>query len=328
MPDAITGQPAGQEPAAGAPAAGAAPQAPAAGAPAAGTPGAEHPATVTIEAPWTGKDGVYKIGEGDKAQAWYNAIPEEPVRELMKAKNYANPNELAMAYHNLNKLQNGAPDVLPAPNWDDPKSVDAFYNKLGRPETADKYELKIPEGVQPDEKFLKVGKEIFHKLGATPAAAQQALEHWEGFVTDYKTTEMETERVENDKAISALETKWGAQLEANRAAGQRAVKALGIDNALIEKVEANIGSAAIVELLAAIGNKSKEGAFVGNGSNNSDPNNPEGMSAEQAKARITALQGDSAFQAKYTDKNHAEHKDSVELMERLFAKANSTAGQK
>jgi len=296
-------------------------QQPAAAAPAAAAP-AEHPATVS--APWSGSTDVYKIGEGDKATEWWNGIPEEPVRELMKTKAYKNPSEVAMAYHNLNKLQNNAPDVLAAPKWDDADSVNKFFTKLGRPETPDSYDLKVPEGVQIDENFMKIGKEIFHDLGANPALAQKALDKWEGFVATQKAAEVAKEQQINTEELTALEKKWGdsATLEANRAAGQRAVKALGLDTAVIDKIESKVGSAAIIELLAAIGKKSGEGnGNVGSGNGGGDPNDPNNMTKEQAKSRITELEGDTAFMAKYRDKNAAGHAEALSLMERLYAKS-------
>ncbi len=313
-----TGQPTGGEPAAGAPPAGA----PAAGAPAS----AEHPAAITT--PWSAVQGVYKVGEGDKATEWYNTIPEEPVRETIKAKNYANPNEVAMAYHNLLKLQNGNPDVIAAPKWDDPKSVDAFFNKIGRPETADKYEFKFPDGSKQDEQLVGVAKNMFHAMGVPAAKAQAGIDMWEKYVADTQAASLAAEQTANDAALATLQTKWGAQTEEYKAAGNRTVKALGLSNDLIAKIEANIGSAAIVELLATIGSKSKEGAFVGEGSGQGDPNNPDTMSPAQAASRITALQSDAAFQAKYTNKTDPGHAEALALMEKLFAKSSTKAAVK
>ena len=124
---------------------------------------------------------------------------------------------------------------------------------------------------------------------------------------------------QNDQELAALQTKWGADLDKNKAAGQRAVQSLGLSNDLIERVEQQIGSAAIVELLATIGRKSDEGGFKA-GAGTGDPNNPDTMTKEQAAAKVAELQNSAEFQQKYTDAKHPGHKDAVELMQRLFAK--------
>ena len=303
-------------PAAPAPGAAPAPAAPPAPAP------AGDPATgdIIITAPWSNAQGVYQIGEGDKAKPWWHSIPEKEARDLMEAKQYKNPAEAALAYYNANKMLNAQGDKVVAPAADAPQTEwDAFYNKMGRPEAPDKYDLKAPEGVQVDEGLMKVGKEIFHELGATPAKAQAAMDKWNAFVEASNKAQQEAMQVQNDTELAELNTKWGPQLEANKAAGNRAVKALGLSNDLIAKIENNIGSAAIVELLAAIGGKSNEGGFIGSGTA-TDPNDPSTMTKEQAQAKVTTLQGDSAFQAKYTDKNHPEHAAALQLMEKLFAR--------
>lgn len=305
------GAPAGAPPAAGTP--------PVAGVPAGAPSTAEHPATIT--APWDSNEGVYTIGEGEQAKPWWSTIKEEPVRQLMETKQYKNPAEVAMAYHNLNKLQNGAADVVAMPGKDaDPKQWDAFYAKMGRPATPDEYNLNVPEGAQVDQGLMKFGKELFHKMGASPEKAQAAFDEWQKFATAANAAQIEQARVQNDTELTALQAKWGEGLAEKQAAGNRAVKALGLDNALIERIEASIGSAAIVELLAAIGSKSPEGGFVGSGNSN-DPDDPTAMTPEQATSRINALRSDPAFEKKYMDPKDPGHKDAVAKIERLFAKA-------
>jgi hypothetical protein len=49
------------------------------------------------------------------------------------------------------------------------------------------------------------------------------------------------------------------------------------------------------------------------------------MSPDQAAAEITRLQGDADFQAKYTNKNHAENRVAIERMNALFARAGDKA---
>jgi len=314
MTDTTNTAPAAPAPGAGAPPPpAAAPAAPATGAPPpAATPPAPAPTgDVVIKAPWSDAKGVYTIGE----KPWFESIPEEPVRETMRAKNYSNPNEVAMAYHNLLKLQNGNPEVTSVPKADAPQAEwDAFYNKLGRPESPDKYELKPGEGVAVDQPTLEFGKKLFHKLGAPPAKAQEAVDEWNKFVGEQMAARVEADRVANEQALAALETKWGAELKANQAAGLRVIKSLKLDPALLEGVEKSVGLAPVVELLAAIGRRSDEGAGPLGGTSG-DPTNPANMSQEAIKNAISTLQADAA----YNDAKHPGHGQAVERMAQLFA---------
>ena len=304
----------------GPPAGAAAPGQPPAGAPPAG---AEHPAT----APWAGSRDVWKLGEAGKEQPWYHAVPEEPVRELMKAKNYKNPAELAVAYHNANQMNKLAPDITAVLEGKaTPEQEKAFYTKMGRPESPDKYVFKHADGVTPDSNLVKLGQEIFYEMGASPAKAQAAMEKWDKAVMAMNAAQIADEQKQNDTELASLSTKWGADLEVHKAAGLRAVQSLtakGASPELIAKVEGAIGAAPMVELLAILGKMSGEGdGTTGGGNNNSDPNNVAGMTKEQAQARIKQLEGDTEFyDKKYKDKNHPEHKAALTLMEQLFAKA-------
>lgn len=279
------------------------------------------PSEVVIHAPWSNSQGVYTIGEGDQAKPWWHAVPEKDARDLMEAKQYKNPAEVALAYHNANKMLNAQGNQIVAPAVDaDQKEWDAFYTKLGRPESADKYELKAAEGTQIDENLVKLGKDIFFGLGATPAKAQEAMDKWNAFVAESVKTAQEQQRVDNEKALSALATKWGADLEQNKAAGMRVLNALGLPAETMDAVENQLGSATVVEFLAAIGRKTGEGGFVGSGSR-VDPSDPSTMTADQAAERLNSLRGDSQFMDKYLNKNHPQHKEAVSTMEKLFARA-------
>lgn len=278
-------------------------------------PPSEHP----VSAPWTGAEGVWKIGEGDTAQPWWSTLPDETARRHVEAKQYANPAELALANYNLTRLQTGDPQVLALPGKDAaPEAWDAVYNRLGRPESPDKYEFQFGEGVKADDKMVEFGKKLFHAAGVSQDRAQAAANMWNEFVAEQTAATLEATKQQNDAELNALTSRWGADLDKNKAAGQRVVQALGLSADLIQRVEDSIGSAAIVELLATIGRKSDEGGLISGGQ--ADPNNPDTMSKEQAQAKIAALQGDAEFQKKYTDKNHPEHKQAVELMVKLFAR--------
>lgn len=282
-----------------------------------GESGAAHP----VEAPWASAEGVWNVGEGDTAQPWHATIPETEARQHVEAKGYKNPAELALANYNLTKLQRGDPTVIGLPGSDaTPEQMGEFYSKLGRPDAPEGYEFKFADGVQVDDGMMQFARSAFHEAGLTPAQAQLVADKWNEFAAQQGEGFQTQITEQNDQELQALQTKWGGDLEKNKAAGQRAVQALGLDAELIGKVEQQIGSAAIVELLATIGRKSDEGGFT-TSPQGGDPNNPDTMTREQASAKITELQADQEFQKKYTDRNHPGHKDAVDLMQRLFARA-------
>jgi len=262
---------------------------------------------------------MWNLGEGEAAKPWFSTIAEENVRSHIEAKQYANPAQLAMANYNLTRLQTGDPSVLAVPGDDaTPEQWNDVYTKLGRPENADAYTFDHGEGVQADPAMEAFGKEVAFELGLNPTQAQKLAEKWNAFATDLNANAAPA--VDNDAEITALEGRWGADLQQNKAAGQRVVEALGLSEDIMNRVEGSIGAAPLVELLAMIGRKSDEGGGLQNNPANGDPNNPANMTPAQASSAITALQADAEFQKVYTDKGNPGNKDAVKRMEALFAR--------
>lgn len=311
------------------PAAPAAPAAPVIPAPAAAPPAAPPvipapaapPAGFTpAPAPW--KEGeVWKLGEAE----WWNAIPEEGVREGIKAKGYKTPAELAMAYTNLQKLQRTPDAFLALPDANATPEQKAEFDKnlrakLGVPETPDKYELNV--GDKADPNFVKFGKELAHDLGVPPDRAQKMVDKWNAFAAEQNAAALAAEQTQNETELTALETRWGAQFDEHLAKGGKALKALGLPQETVDRIESKIGSAAVVELMASLGAKIGEGTSWLPGGQPTNPNDPSSLTPDAARARINALNSDQAFMTQYMTKSDPGHAAALATMEALHKKAN------
>lgn len=286
-------------------------------APAPQTAPAPQAAPTSVAAPWSG-DNVWEVGPDGAKVKWTGFIDDADARAHVEAKGYKNPAELARANFNLTKMQRD-PNVIVPPAADaTPEQMNEFYTKLGRPEKPEGYEFKFPAEVKPDDGMLNFARTAFHEAGLTPKQAQIVADKWNSHMAEMVSQDTTGAAEKNTQEISALETRWGADLNKNMEAGRRVTKALGLTDDLINRVESSIGSAPLVELLAMIGRKSEEGSFMG--ATNADPSDPNQMTKEQAQAEIAKLQGDATFQAKYTDKNHPEHKAALEKMMTLFSR--------
>lgn len=273
-----------------------------------------------VTAPWAGSAEAWKIGEGEGAKLWYDFIPEEKAREHVQAKQYANPAELALANYNLTRLQRGDPNIAVVPDGDAGDDAwNEFYKKAGRPDAPENYDFKFGDDVQTDTTMVEWGKKAFHEVGLTQKQAQALADKWNEFATQADGSLAQDIAKQNEADLTALQASWGADLEVNKAAGLRVIKAAGLSDELLGKVEGAIGTAGVVELLAKIGRKSDEGGFTG-GSANGDPNDPSRMTKEQAQAKITELQGNNEFMEKYRDSKHPGHKDALSMMEKLYAR--------
>lgn len=270
-------------------------------------PAAEATVTPIAALPWKEAQGVWNVGD----KPWWDSITEAPVKELMDAKKYANPHELAMAYYNANKLVSGAADAVIIPPPDAPPEAWTDYKKkMGVPESADKYQFKHKEGVIVDPALEQIGKNLFHKMMVSPSQAQIGIDVWNDAIGQYNAAIVQQQQAANDAELVALEQRWGPEMKANLAAGNEVLKVVGIPEALVARVEDKIGSAAVIELLAMIGKATPGGSFKGGGNGQGGE-----VKGEAAKAEIARLQTDPA----YNDKHHPQHLEVVDKVARLWA---------
>lgn len=278
-------------------------------------------------APWAeAKNAPWTVGD----KPWWETVPEEPVRQLMSEKQYKTPAELATAYHNLNKLVSSDDKRVIIPDEKSkPEDWDAFHKRMGRLDNAEAYKFQLPDGTEGDPAMIKFGQQIAFKYGLSQARAQELVNDWTKFEGEQRSEATNKYKTENDAAVAKLEELWKGKgvLEENRAAGERVIKALGYSTEELNVLEANMGAAPVIDLLARVGRASAEGGGFkgGEGGGNPDTANPDSLTPTQAAEQIKRLQGNEDFQKKLANGDHPEHKDALARMERLYARAGKLA---
>jgi len=289
-------------------------------------PGSPPPGGTPAVAPWAAHTGEGPWPIGDKP--WYETIPEPPVKELMAQKNYKTPHETAVAYYNLNKIastEESKKVIIPGADAK-PEELDAFYTKLGRPANPEGYNdvFKFDDKVKVDPTVLDFGKKLAHKLGLDPKRAKTMADDWNAFAAEQGQKSATTWSADNDKAVETVKQKWGAEADAMIEGGRRVYKSLGLDDKLMTQIEAHIGAAPVIELLARIGKATAEGGFMGGGGGGGS-GDPNAMTPEAAAIEINRLNGDKDFQEKYMNRHHSEHESALARMNALYARAGDKA---
>lgn len=244
--------------------------------------------------------------------AWAPTLGKE-VTDLLAAKGFdKDPNLLANSYYHANKALSGAKDVIALPADDaPPEAWDKFNEARGVPKTPDEYDFKFGENVPVDDEFAKFGKEFFRELGVPKGKAQAAIDKWQDFAGKRMAALNDSSRQANENELKALETangkeKWNALV----AQGQLAFKSLGLPADVLAKVEANVGAAAVVQLMGALGAKiPKEGAVLTAGGGGA-PTDPTQMTLAQLEDAKNTLMGDKDFMEKYNNPG-PQHDDAV-----------------
>lgn len=148
-------------------------------------------------------------------------LPEE-YRDLYPE--FKKPEDFVKGYDNLiRKLGNS----VSIPKEDaTPEELDKFYNKLGRPETPDKYEIELSEDIEYDPEFLNSFKNTAHKLGITQKQAKDMISWYNTEVQRISTNLQKADEERIAKATAELKARWGADYDRKIAEVQGFAKSL------------------------------------------------------------------------------------------------------
>jgi len=235
-----------------------------------------------------------------KPEAFLDGIAEE---HHSAVSGFGNKGELAKGYASLFQKMGTSVQI---PNEDTPADeISAFYNKLGRPDTKDGYEIerpeKLPEGMNYDEKFEMTMRGIAHEAGITQPQMKtlvKAFNEYQIATFGEYTNELNRTREEGERA---LKEKWADNYDANLQVAQRALKELvpGEDGEAFVKLieDSKLGNNPVfVRAFHEIGKKMLDDTFIKGGELPEDkgykpayPDSPEmystGDDDESKKAR-------------------------------------------
>jgi len=249
---------------------------------------------------------------GTQATPW-NAGFDEDTQAYVGVKGWQSPADLLTSYRNLEKFAGGSKALVELPGEDaDPQKINEFYAKLGRPDSPDKYDLKMPADADP--KVTDFYKNLAHKHGLSAKQAAGLYGEWNEFVTGLGH-QSEAEMVAaSEREVADVKKEWGQAFEQNLDAGRRAAAALGYDQAKLDAMEAKLGTAETLRLFATLGSKMGEDSFAGGEREGSS----FALSPATAKQQIADLKMDNQFMAKYLNGD----KDAIAKMTRLMESAH------
>lgn len=246
---------------------------------------------------------------------WYGEIADQEMKGWVENKGFKSPAEALTSYRNLEKAfgadKAGRTVLLPGANADEAE-MGAFFNKLGRPETADKYELQAPETA--DKGFLDWAKGTFYKAGLSGKQAQQVLAAYQEFAggrADQLSTEAQN-RITADN--EALQREWGAAHPQKLAQAKAAARQFGFTAEEVDALEKQVGFAGVMKRFADIGAKLGEGGLA----ISETSGNGFAMTPAQASAKIAELQSDKAWLSMYLS-GSASHREQMDNLQKMAA---------
>lgn len=223
-------------------------------------------------------------------------------------------------------------NLLPIPSNDDAKDWDAVYNKLGRPESADKYEIPKPgegkEYSEADKAMQTALLPILHKAGVTQRQLAAIVPAWNALAAQAGEATAKQEKDAIAAADADLTKEWGAAKDSKIAIGKEALThfttELKLGDTLTKALEAKDANGnalgnnpALLKLFAHFGAQLKEDGLIGKGGGGGAGE----YSPAEAQQQINAKRNDADFQKVYRDKKNPAHADAVAEMQRLYEQA-------
>lgn len=205
---------------------------------------AQTPAPDTEPTGWMSPTG--EIREG---------APED-VANIVKSKGWDTVEKIVEGFIGLEKFK-GVGEHLVIPETEDTDGWNELYNKIGRPETHDKYELSYGGNVEVSEELTGQFKQFAHGLGLTQNQFNKVVNFQLEAVAAQTEAYNNQTAAQKEENIQALKQKWGeANYEAKVKGARIIADSLGIYQTLEAKGLAS--DPKIIEMLDTIASKTAE----------------------------------------------------------------------
>ena len=272
----------------------------------------------------TGGDGGAGGGAGAGAAGagtgnpWFSGFKAEDVRGFIENKGFKDPEALASAYWNLEKTRGVPADrLLTLPADDKPESWSPIYNRLGRPEKPEGYEVQGVEGTPAD--FIAWQRETYHELGLTKKQGEALSKKWNELVTASGAHDQQASKEKLQGQINSLKKEWGAAAQQNIEVVDAMVEKLGMDEATQKQLEGVLGFDGFAKFIHGI--TTKFGIKLGESdfhSGTGSGNDFGAMTPAAAKARRDELMSDPEWVKAFSNGDVAKRKEFDRLSAQMY----------
>lgn len=269
----------------------------------------------------SGTGGAASGGNGGQGNApsWLDGLSPD-IKGFVELKGFKDPGAIAESYRNLEKLH-GVPKerLLKLPEkMDDEAGMAEVFNRLGRPEKPEGYELKPLE--QQNKDLAAWLRKEAHGLGLTKTQAEKFAAAWvkqasEALAAETKASETAAaESLQQQQA--KLKEEWGAAFDQNSKQVADMKRALGMDEETSKLFDQALGVDVAAKFLHSI--ITKFGVQLGEDSFRGEGGGSNGfgiLSPAAAAAKLDQLKGDQEWIQKWMN-GSAEHREEFDRLTR------------
>jgi hypothetical protein len=247
---------------------------------------------------------------------WNTVGLDDGGKAFIAERQFKGPGDLLTSYRNLETLAGVPPErliKLPAPrDAGDPKAWDPIYKQLGRPDTADKYVIPLPEGDKGE--FATAVKPWLHEAGLSQSQATKLATKWNEHIAGAQKSQQAAMEARNVKDVSELKQAWADQYDTKAALVDRAAETFGMSQPHLDALKQTMGPKAAMEFLYNIGSKIavEDASVPGVGQQTGF-----GMTPEAAQAKIKELRSDKTFVQLFSSPDLKQRREARDEMDRL-----------
>jgi len=237
---------------------------------------------------------------------WREALPED-IRADPSLETMQNLGSLAKSYVSGQKMI--GLDKVAIPNENSSDDVwNTFYNKLGRPDTAETYDFNgvaVAEDLKPSDEQIGAAKTAMHGLGLNEKQAQGMYDYYNKHIASQLEINEQGLQKEHDDSVTALKSEYGYAFPSKIEKANRAMRTFDPDGVIEKLGLANEPS--LVKMMVNIGEAISEDKLVGNEAT-------QAITPNEAQTQINKHMANPA----YYNKEHPEHATVVHEIQRLM----------
>nr|DAG18444.1 MAG TPA: putative protease [Caudoviricetes sp.] len=196
--------------------------------------------------------------DGTLSDNWRDLLPET-IRGEKSLDSIKNLNVLAQSYVHAQRAIGANKVAIPGPNAT-PEEIDAFQRSLGRPETADGYQLEIPkdlpEGLVYSDENMKAFREFAFQKGWSQQQAADAVAFQRQILEKQYQEQTAAAEAEYAQTETKLRTEYGDRFDATIAQCNKAVETFGVGEVL--KNAGLLNNYEVIKMFARIGESLSE----------------------------------------------------------------------
>jgi len=252
-----------------------------------------------------------EVAQGGAGNDFLSTIPED-LRDHPSLGPIKDVENLARSYVNAQRLI-GA-DKLPMPVNPTTEDLDNIYSRLGRPESAEGYEIPVDGNIVTEE-VAKSYADIAHNLRLTPDQANGVLEYYRAMVQESGSMSEAAESQQRNNTEMALRKEWGDEFDVRIEDAGKIAKQFGSSDLLEMRLADGTKVGNHPDFIKAFANMAEFRSSVTSEDTVADSTISSTLSRREAQAEIESIMASSV----YTDrKNVVGRQQAIDRVQELM----------